>query len=363
MSAYVHTLGDSTLDNLYWLLNTDGTNHDEAKKTSVEGKLAEKLNKGSSTPYEVVSHAYDGFTTQSVLNGDNVGRMLEWGRPKLSSKKAVYLKNKDIDNSNSNIKPLEKLKSFIEGKGESTHYVVISVGGNDFRERLHNPIALLLEIPYVHHRYLKILNEVKKLKNVKPILMFQYQLDARSDVYLIYTVLKVVGIAFMVMQALGFLGLGYSAVALIASRIDARAALIWGLISAAAIAVSHLLIPMKFTIDVVRNRKEIGLATLGVLMERFYRPILEIAKKGGIPILDLPNTFYPYNSDLYINQIEPSPKGSILIAEGIDHIIKSDPFNEESRLYFKQEGHNVYTATRNSGRSWVVNYPTKANKV
>lgn len=43
MSIYVHTLGDSTLDNLYWLLNGKGDNFKNAKEQCVEGQLKKLL--------------------------------------------------------------------------------------------------------------------------------------------------------------------------------------------------------------------------------------------------------------------------------------------------------------------------------
>lgn len=56
--VYVHTLGDSTLDNVYWMLDSDGKNIQEAKAQSVEGQLKAKLSDAGDRTYKVVSHAY-----------------------------------------------------------------------------------------------------------------------------------------------------------------------------------------------------------------------------------------------------------------------------------------------------------------
>ena len=44
--TYVHTLGDSTLDNLYWEIDEDGKNLETAKNKSVEGQLQTRLDTG-----------------------------------------------------------------------------------------------------------------------------------------------------------------------------------------------------------------------------------------------------------------------------------------------------------------------------
>ena len=77
------------------------------------------------------------------------------------------------------VKPLEKLQEQIQKNSKAYHYVVLSVGGNDFRENLLNPIKLIKEIPSIQKRYLKIVKTIKNLngRDIKPILMFQYRTD------------------------------------------------------------------------------------------------------------------------------------------------------------------------------------------
>ncbi len=366
MSTYVHTLGDSTLDNLYWMLDSKGSNETQAKNDSIEGQLQERLNSEGNSNYQVVSHAYDGFTTSSVLNGDDVGRVL-YIRPgfSITGNKEAYLRDKNISPTSNRylVQPLKDLKEFVEKNPKATHYVVISVGGNDFRERLGNPIAMLKEIPRIHERYSQILKEVKTLKDkdIRPILMLQCRLDTHHDHYYIYTILKVIGVFFTVLHSLSLLGVGASVMALVAKKIHQRLGLAFLLISSVVLALSHQVIPLKVTKGAFLMGQQVSMAALGGLMETFYRPILAQAKADGIPILDLPNTFNPYDSSLYIAQIEPSQKGGQLIAEGLDHIIKHHDFaSSKSMMYSKRGSNQEFTAAENPGSSgWSVAYPTQ----
>ena len=58
-----------------------------------------------------------------------------------------------------------------------------------------------------------------------------------------------------------------------------------------------------------------GQEKLQKLMERIYCPIIEMAKKHCLAIIDLPRTFNPSDETLYRLQIEPSKKGGELIAK------------------------------------------------
>jgi hypothetical protein len=113
--------------------------------------------------------------------------------------------------------------------------------------------------------------------------------------------------------------------------------------------------PFKATIGVLKGQ-ELAMATLGGLMETFYKPILAQAKKDRIPILDLPNTLNPYG-DFYIAQIEPNAEASQLIAEGLSHIIHHHDFTRGSLIYSKKENQAEYTAAENLN-GWTVDYPT-----
>lgn len=310
--AYVFPLGDSTLDNIYWLLNNDGSNYEQAEKNSVEGQLNTLLNVEKKT-YKIKSCAYDGFTTKSVLNDDKIGRVLGiHPSMTLGNKQKAYLKNRKVTLASSSyvVHPLEKLKKLIETRQESEHYVVVSVGGNDFRELLGTPSKIMSEIPAFQQRYLSILTQIKKLKGkVRPILMFQYRVDTGSDNYGVY-------------QTLGNLAAATQ-----------------------SIAMNSI------------SSYQLGISYMGTLLEKLYQPILKQAQEDGIPILDLPNTLDPTHSHLYISQIEPSAKGGSLIAQGISHIIKKHDFESKKSILYAKTGSNAeYSGSENQGPgNWKVN--------
>lgn len=96
------------------------------------------------------------------------------------------------------VAPLQTLRAKINEDQSATHYVVISVGGNDFRVKLARPWTLLGEIFVVQKRYLQILDRVKGMvdQNVVPTLMFQYRIDSKDQFYHIYKIFK--GLFFFV---------------------------------------------------------------------------------------------------------------------------------------------------------------------
>ena len=106
-------------------------------------------------------------------------------------------------------------------------------------------------------------------------------------------------------------------------------------------------LPFRVTKGVLMGQK-IGQTTLGGLMEKFYRPILEKAKREGIPILDMANTFNPHE-DLYLAQIEPNEAGGKLIAQGINLIVKKHNFSGDSLIF----SHDVKP---NDPANWRVTY-------
>lgn len=356
----MHTLGDSTLDTFWWGTNGNGSNAEAAKRATVEGQLEAKLNSDGQSTYIVDSHAYDGFTTSSVLNGDQVGRVLgitkrNWEQPK----RFAYLQNRGIGHGDSLfVTPLEDLKTSIAKKPDAIHYVVISVGGNDFRERLNNPIAMLRGIPNVHKRYLEIVDQVKALsgRDIRPILMLQYQLDVNNDAYRIYAIFKIVGLAAIALQSLSFFTLATSALLLATKKIGGPAALIFSGIGAIVLASSRRFIPNTMTVGILKGQ-HVGLTTLGGLLKVFYRPILERAKQECFPILDLPNTLNPHKP-LYTAQIEPNEEGAKLIAEGICHVIKQHDFTSASSLYSKNGTDTAFHSSANLPSDWEVSYPT-----
>ncbi len=348
--TYVHTLGDSTLDNLYWELPEefilDPKTHDisikiddvdtwkleefsrymeDVKRYTVEGRLQIKLNASSTKhKYEVVSHAYDGFTTRSVLQGDEVGMVL----PPHKAKDA-YLREKDPQKGLETVYPLKDFKKAVEAKSGAIHYVILSVGGNDFRDIILALLGIIRGVSKVQKRYLEIVKEIISLKDedVRPILMLQYRPEAN---YFIYPLLnKAAKLANFVKKFL------------------------WD---------TKFITPEIATL--VSSGQDAGIPFLGTLMERFYKPILEYAKEKKIPILDITNTFNPYHdknisdrkNQLYVCSIEPGPKGGGLIAEGIDHIVKNHDYLKSSRIYSKQPDGTEYSSIDNLPDEWRVSY-------
>lgn len=343
---YFYALGDSTLDNLFWMLER-GLSMDAAKKASVEGQLAARLN-ADEHQYEVVSCAYDGFTTTSLLEGDDIGWVIGNYPP--------YMREK-VKGDTPFVRPLEELKEKISRHPESTHYVVLSVGGNDFRVNLLNPWRLIRDIPHVQQRYLQIVEKIKELgnKNVRPILMFQYRTDANDDPYKIYPLMGLIGGLVAAIHILSIALLIATPLLAIAGKIAALSVIPLSVIGITCLYFSHRAVPLSVTKDILSGKK-IGMVFLDFLIEQFYQPMLEKAKKDKLPILDLSNTFDPYD-DLYICGIEPSKKGGTLISEGLEHILRNHDFESSSRLYSKSKGDKEYQSVENnSPKDWKVSY-------
>lgn len=353
-TSFVHTLGDSTLDNYYWMLsNSDNADPEQAQPLSVEEQLQKTLNPQGQS-YKVLSHAYDGFTTSNLLHGGKVGHVLPGAHstgtlPLLLGK---YFKHKEVSPLEEK-KPLDSLAAQVAGSPESQHYVIISVGGNDFRELLGNPWALFTEIPNIRARYLDIVNRVKALSstNVRPILMLQYRPGFTPDPHGIYTILKVAGLVLATVQSLSIGTIGVSVVALLAHKITQRSALIFTLIGAVFLALTTQVMSLKTTAGIWRG-KQAGIALLGDLMERFYRPILQQAAKDRIPVFDLPNVFNPLDPALYISQIGPSKTGGLMIARGLAKIINNHNFSGDSYIY----DHFSQPRSKNTPNNWKVKY-------
>ena len=356
MSGTVYFLGDSTLDNLFWI---------EKSKDAIEDQLTEEL---QSHGYKVENLAYDGFTTQNVLEGGEIGEVLlgfkeeeerlERPMPEGSLGYKAYLEQR----GSGEVKPLEKLKEKVsKAPSEQTNFAVLSVGGNDFRENLGDPLKFLSSISEIRNRYFQIIDRLQALKsrNVQPILMFQYRTDAVGhDPYKVYSVTKLIGTICVVMQtaplSLSF-ALAFSAAPLSCFRL---AGICSGLFFA---FLGHRFAP----IEQVISTKDVSMVVVDRLMENFYLPILERARKEKIPILDLPNTFNPYDK-LYAYGIEPNERGGKLIASGIkqivlDQIALDHSPGDPSFLYSSKNGkEDGFEKTENSDPcSWRVTFPPK----
>jgi len=76
-----------------------------------------------------------------------------------------------------------------------------------------------------------------------------------------------------------------------------------------------------------------GQQKLQQLMAMIYAPVIDMAKQHGLAVIDLPRTFDPADAELYRLQIEPSAKGSTLIAAVVAHAIESHDASSSSMLY------------------------------
>ena len=143
--GFVHTLGDSTLDNLY-------SAADVSKKRCMEDHLSDQLKLAN---YQIKRHAYAYFNIQSLLKGDAIGRIKIPGVED-------YLKRKvNCVEDSFQVYPLLDLKKVVEANPQEKHFVVLSIGGDDFcwqaiidnkRVRRNNPLSLLRDIPHIQKK-------------------------------------------------------------------------------------------------------------------------------------------------------------------------------------------------------------------
>jgi hypothetical protein len=345
----VHFLGDSTLDNVFWT-GLKKPNIEQAKADSIEGQLQKRLG----NEYEVLNHAYDGFTTKNVLDQGTIGEVL-FGYP-FSDKFKAYAAIRDPQNKQI-IQPLHELKNSIQANLSSKHFVVISVGGNDFRECLDNPAKLLTILPDVQKRYLEIVEKVQNLgPNVQSILMFQYPTSMENGGYNIYPKLGALGtmaaainlISIGTIATIGYFFLRETISALFAATI--------GTLALALLATSLYLIPFKATIGILKGQHP-GITVMGALMEQLYRPIIDYAQKHNLCMIDLPNTFNPFHTYLYISEIEPSKEGgaviATLIAEAVKHPESLQPKMVRAKL---NKDCDIQWCT---SAFWTVDYPSR----
>ncbi len=336
MSGTVYLLGDSTLDNLFWL---------EKSEDAIENQLTEGLR---SHGYKVENLAYDGFTTQNVLTGGEIGEVL----PKWVAAYKAYSEQR----GSGEIKPLEELKERVSKDLKQTSFVVLSVGGNDFLVNLMNPLKLVSSISEIQKRYFQIIDQLQDLnsKNVKPILMFQYRTEAAgsdpySDPYKVYSITRLIGIVSTVMQV--------AALFLFSSFVFSRVP--FSLLRLSGVCLSPFLFFLGHRFAPIEQAiftRKLSMIVVNRLMESFYSPILERARQEKIPILDLPNTFNPYDK-LYKSGIEPNKRGGELIASGIKQIVLNYAHDDPSFLYFSKNGPDGFERIENGPEGWKVALP------
>jgi lysophospholipase L1-like esterase len=355
INGYIHTVGDSTLDNRFWIPNS--TNPEQR---TVEEALHDRV---QAKGLKVISHAYDGFTTKSVLEGGEIGAVLP-----PSEKKTIYMHEKAQHGVRGY--PLAELQQAIDANPSVHHYVVISVGGNDFIKSLENPCHLLHSISQIQQRYLQIVDTIRGLgnKNVHPILMLQYRTDPHHDPYGIYATMGKIGVVAGTVYIICFcLLVGAFVLSVLPTHLSAMVPACCFFLGSAGIYFSNRIISILAITDECLEAHRCGMVVLGELMTLFYRPILEYANQKNIPVLDLANTFNPYEK-LYEGGIEPNHNGSQLIAEGIHHIIENHNFTSgHSALYsrnnmlfkrYNMRPLNAYIKERNHPSTWRIHPPT-----
>jgi lysophospholipase L1-like esterase len=197
-----------------------------------------------------------------------------------------------------NFQPLAYLKAAVEDPTYSPNYVVLSIGGNDVREILSHLHLLPQRIVQFLSNYQQIVHFITKEVKPKPslILMFQYLPAVEMD--------QCYGV-YAAMNSLSFEG------------------------------------------DPVEKLQK--------LMENAYAPIVQLAAKEGLPIVDLSNTLNPFESSYFISQIEPSPLASEAIAKLIAHVVEKHDFHSSQSVIYSGVG-EIHSKV-NDGRSWKVSWP------
>jgi len=313
---YVHTIGNSIIDNLPYLLN-EGTPIEEAKNNSVEGQLQTQLDELDSSQekkYEVVSHAYAGFNVASVLVGDTIGKKILPGRVSND-----YARAKVIDTDF--VKPLEILKAKISESPQAKHFVVIGFSH------------------HVEPHYLEIVDRVKRMGG-KPILIIPNLSPATSP---IYTKVGIIGgfIALVSAVCLAYLARFVMHIVMNKVNLHSRSTIF------AIIAVLILLSQLPITYRIAQGQHP-GMAMAKIAVQRLSKPILAYAKKDKLTMIDLPNTFDPYQTELYCSSGAFSKQGGALIAKAICHAIARDESNDSSYIY-TDKGRSI-----NNPREWYI---------
>ncbi|KTD64942.1 SGNH/GDSL hydrolase family protein [Legionella shakespearei] len=277
-------LGDSTLDNYYWVQN----------ELTVTDHLSSILSN-----MQVINYAVDGFTTNSILYGEY--KDFEVISPR---------------HTHEYFKPLETLK-----KEQDVEHIVLSVLGNDFRVELSELIFMEPEarlqainqlIARITSNYVRVVEEIKEVQpNAKLSLVLQYTPYLKSDPYLIYFLMD---------------------------KLSRKESVSKGLLSYIQIKYYSL-----FGLNNERQREAIHL--LQELMAKIYRNIFnELGKQmsqESFAIIDLSSSFDYRDSDSYKSQIEPSEKGGKLIASLISHAITRHDFKSESMLYAQHPSQSI----------------------
>lgn len=263
---------------------------------TVCGRLLGKL-KGHGIDAAVHNFAADGFTTHDVLSG---------APPSISYRTRLQVGDPFVGVSNvgSPFAPLVHLEATAAAHADTAEplsHSILSIGGNDVRRILGNMHSLPAVLSAFHTNYPSI---VRRMVHACPhtVLMLQYRPALHMDE--------------------GYYG------------------------------VYHAMetVPGPGT----------GLQKLNRLMHSLYPDIVfPLARDLRLPIIDLSRSFDVHDSGLFTCQIEPSARGSELIATLMAHVLQHHDFDGPSLLYYATRGAGAdgtyaVSADDNDGRPWVL---------
>tara|TARA_B110000879_G_scaffold209731_1_gene298132 strand:+ start:189 stop:1364 length:1176 start_codon:yes stop_codon:yes gene_type:complete len=285
MLKKVLLLGDSTIDNCYWVK---------------EGHTVCDYLQLNQPDNEFINYAVDGFTTDSILYG-------EYKDFEVISKYHPH----------EYFKTLEAVKDVKE-----IDYIVLSVGGNDLRAQLERLIFIQEpnreeELEKITDRlvrnYHEIIEELKSsLPDAKLIISFQYTPFIKDDPYLIYFLMDVLNRKEVLPESL----------------------------------YAYMIVKLYSWFGFSEQRSNASLERLHSIMTTVYQRIMQDMPCESYAIADMTNTFDYFDPSLFTSQIEPSENGSKVIASLLSHVINHHDFASNPKLYAQPtilEGKHTFT--------------------
>eukprot|EP00004_Rigifila_ramosa_P006705 TRINITY_DN1762_c0_g1_i2.p1 TRINITY_DN1762_c0_g1~~TRINITY_DN1762_c0_g1_i2.p1 ORF type:complete len:310 (-),score=43.90 TRINITY_DN1762_c0_g1_i2:55-882(-) len=95
---------------------------------------------------------------------------------------------------------------------------------------------------------------------------------------------------------------------------------------------------------------------LELLLQQSYRAQFAALLQAcpGAAVIDLANSYDPYDKNLYVCQIEPSAAGGAITAGLLAHAIQQHDFAGPSMIYAHARGSQTISATRTNPAAWSV---------
>ena len=328
-NTLVHLIGGSTLDDYYSMLKSQPN---EAKRGEV-GFVAD-LQKKLGDKATVISHAFAGFTTQSILQGDTVGKNLAYGNTQEQEVKHQYLAYRNLLTADScHPKPLVLLEQSVTSQAEATHYVVIDVGADDMEGYWDHPTTLL-DIRNLPSRVVEIVGKVVAISDkIKPIIVIHPR-PHHNDSFT--RVMGHVARAAAGLNVLAMLTFAASAFLSVTKRVSRVKGAVFCLAAAGLFqAMRTYIAPLKVTM----RWGDINFRMINSIWERLYRPILCHAKTDNFHILDLASSHHFYN--------KTTVDYKKMLIDGIHEALNG----EQKKLV----GPKLITLAEEDKYSWVVN--------